>query len=164
MAWPLTRRRGARGAQDSFVRENAGAVNGAVLERMLGQGGTPALGLLELFDGTDRGMPGAAVDGFEVLAAAATCCRSSPAVRAKLLFEMFDMDANRALSYSELVVLLKCVLVGIARVTFGRPPPLSTLRAFAEDAFRSADLVADGKLRCACPPPPLPLSSAGGLP
>lgn len=131
------------------MRENAGAVNGAVLERMLGQGGAPALRLLELFDGTGRRLPGTAVDGFEVLAAAVTCCRSSPAARAKLLFEMFDLDANGALSHPELVVLIKCVLVGVARVTHGRPPPLPALRAFARDAFESADLVADGKLRYA---------------
>lgn len=55
----------------------------------------------------------------EVFASAVLACRAAPATRVKLLFQLFDLDLNQSLTRDEVVIMLKCVMGGVARLTGG---------------------------------------------
>ena len=98
--------------------------------------------IFELFDPHNRGK----VDAYEFIAGMIIISEASLEMKADILFELYDFDHSKNLSYDELIIMLRTSMNALCYLTDNQPITMEELEQSTTEAFAKIDTNKDNSI------------------
>ncbi|CAG9325772.1 unnamed protein product [Blepharisma stoltei] len=89
------------------------------------------------------------IDAYEFIAGMIIICDASLEVKADLLFELYDFDHSQAITFDELIILLRTSMNALCYMTGGSPMTMQELEDKTQRLFTKIDLNHDNQITIA---------------
>ena len=101
--------------------------------------------IFQIFDPNDRGK----VDAYEFIAGMITISDASLETKADILFELYDFDHSKSLSFDELIIMLRTAMNALCYMTGTQPVSMEDLEAHTTRVFAKIDTNKDDSISLA---------------